>query len=112
MELKHHLAHESQYEDFSKSATLRAISKIKKGFIDEIKAMREKVGKGTMIVKFLPSDEQALRAQMSKLIGSFNAGNTNSINEISAISDELRRRGLITIDELKKLFRLLYTSNG
>lgn len=111
-ELKHHLAHESQYEDFSKSATLRAITKIKKGFISEIKAMREKVGKGTMIVKFLPSDEQALRAQMSKLIGSFNAGNTNSINEISAISDELRRRGLITIDELKKLFRLLYTSNG
>lgn len=111
MELKQHLAYESRYEDFSKSGTIRAITKVKnfQGFISDIKAMREKVGKGaSMKVKFLPSDEQALKAQITKLIASFSAGNTNTINEISAISDELRRRGLISIDELKKLFRLLY----
>jgi hypothetical protein len=34
----------------------------------------------------------------------FKAGNTNTFNQISAITDELRRQGILTIKNIKNIF--------
>ena len=52
--------------------------------------------------------EPALPRQMPELaFGSYKAGNKNTFNEISAIMDELRRQGKISIKDIKGIFKLM-----
>jgi len=41
------------------------------------------------------------------LIAEKEAGNNNVLNEASAITDELRRQGQLSIAEVKKIYRLI-----
>ncbi len=64
-----------------------------------------KTGKG--FVKFLSSDPQELFNKLNILIAEKEAGNNNVLNEASAITDELRRLGFLTINQIKKLYTFL-----
>ena len=57
-------------------------------------------GKG---LKFLPSDPNALIDRFDLLFSSKKAGHTGVGNEIISILDELKRQGVININEYKKL---------
>jgi len=59
-------------------------------------------GKG---VKFLSSDPKVLMNRLKILLAEKSAGNNNVFNEISAISDELRRSGALSIKQLKNLYK-------
>jgi len=62
--------------------------------------------KGTGI-KFLAGDVNVLVNELNRLLGSFVAGNNNIFNEIAAITDELRRKGVLNINHVKKIYRFL-----
>jgi len=61
-------------------------------------------GKG---VAFLSSDPNELFKKLNILIAEKEAGHTNVLNEASAIVDELRRLGLLTISQIKKIHKLI-----
>lgn len=71
-----------------------------------IKSLDATSVKGTG-VKFLTSNVKVLINELNRLLGSFTAGNNNVFNEISAITDELRRKGVLNIDHAKKIYRFL-----
>ena len=74
--------------------------------LDLYKKIKElKTGKG--FVKFLSSDPQELFNKLNILIAEKEAGNNNVLNEASAITDELRRLGFLTINQIKKLYTFL-----
>ena len=60
------------------------------------------MGKGCRSnVKFLSSDPNELFKNLHILIAEKEAGNNNVLNEASAITDELRRLGLLSVGEIK-----------
>ena len=63
-----------------------------------------------MVLRLLsyPSDDESLWAELHRLIGSYESGNTGVLNELSAVVDVMRRKGLISIDQSKKLYRMLH----
>ena len=63
---------------------------------------KKKTGKG---IQFLPSDSKELFIELNRLMASGKAGNTNVFNEIGAITDELRRKGFLSIDQIKKIYK-------
>jgi len=65
-----------------------------------IKSLDAKSGTGAG-VKFLTSNVKLLTNELNRLLGSFTAGNNNVFNDISAITDELRRKGVLNIDHAK-----------
>lgn len=71
-------------------------------FIDNIKKRRAKMGSG---IEFLPSDSQTLMNKLNILIGSYTVGNTDVFNEIGAITDELRRQGVLSISKIKSIYK-------
>ena len=58
-------------------------------------------------LKILPSDPNALIERFDLLFSSKKAGHTGVINEIVSILDELKRQGIININEYKKLNSLI-----
>ena len=58
-------------------------------------------------IKFLPSGSKELKNKLVLALGSYKAGNKNTFNEISAIMDELRRQGKISIKDIKGIFKLM-----
>ena len=64
----------------------------------------EKTGSG---LKILPSDPNALIDRFDLLFSSKKAGHTGVKNEIVSILDELKRQGVININEYKKLNSLI-----
>jgi hypothetical protein len=61
-------------------------------------------GKG---IQFLPSDHKELQKDLTRLLGSYKAGNANTFNEISTITDALRRQGILEIYDIKKIFNYI-----
>ena len=64
----------------------------------------EEVGSG---LKILPSDPNALIDRFDLLFSSKKAGHTGVRNEIISILDELKRQGVINVNDYKKLNRLI-----
>ena len=58
-------------------------------------------------LKILPSDPNALIDRFDLLFSSKKAGHTGVINEIVSILDELKRQGVINVNEYKKLNSLI-----
>jgi len=71
-----------------------------------IKSLDAKSGTGDGVM-FLTSNAEVLTNELNRLLGSFTAGNNNVFNEISAITGELRRKGVLNIDHAKKIYRYL-----
>jgi len=59
-------------------------------------------------VKFLSSDPKVLMNRLKILLAEKSAGNNNVFNEISVISDELRRSGALSLRQLKNLHKKLH----
>ena len=87
---------------------------------DEIKSEKGKGGKGGKGgekdpklstsgtgLKILPSDPNALIDRFDLLFSSKKAGHTGVRNEIVSILDELKRQGVININDYKKLNSLI-----
>ena len=66
---------------------------------------KSKIGYG--FVKFLSSDPRELINKLNILIAETRAGNNNVFDEISAIVDELRRLGHLTIGQIKKIYKMI-----
>ena len=91
------------------SSLYRAVNNHIPTFLHEVetrRALAGKVKKGTGI-RFLPSSTKDLVSEMNRLLGSYKAGNKNTFNEISAISDILRDRKLMTPEMSKKIFKFM-----
>ncbi len=58
-------------------------------------------------VNFLSTDPNELFNKLQILIAEKEAGNNNVLNEASAITDELRRQGHLSIAEVKKIYELI-----
>ena len=71
-------------------------------FIDDPKPSTS--GKG---LKILPSDPNALIDRFDLLFSSKKAGHTGVRNEIVSILDELKRQGVLNVNDYKKLNRLI-----
>ena len=84
-----------------------AVNKVIKNFIPDVKSIRKsKSGQG---IQFLPPGTKELKNKLVLALGSYKAGNTNTFNEISAIMDEMRRRGEMSISDIKGIFKLMKT---
>ena len=84
-----------------------AVNKVIKNFIPDVKSIRKsKTGQG---IQFLPSGTRELKNKLVLALGSYKAGNTNTFNEISAIMDEMRRRGEMSIKDIKGIFKSMKT---
>lgn len=88
----------SKYRDYNKK--LPGI--VERAYM--IRNEKEKVGTGNNLISFLPSSTKDLISEMNRLMGSYTAGNKNAFNEISAITDILRRRGKLSLKDAKKIF--------
>jgi hypothetical protein len=59
---------------------------------------------GGGIIQFLSSDSRELIKKLDIMLAEIQAGNNNVFNHISAIVDELHRQGMLSINEIKKLY--------
>jgi len=62
-------------------------------------------GKG---VRFLSSDPKVLMNRFKIFLAEKSAGNNNVFNQISAIADELKRSGALSMKQLKNLYKKLH----
>jgi hypothetical protein len=56
---------------------------------------------GGSIIQFLSSNPEELIKKLNTMLAEFQAGNNNVFNHISAIVDELRRQGILSIKSMK-----------
>jgi hypothetical protein len=66
---------------------------------------KKKKGKG-VLTQFISSDPKELIKKLDVLISEHSAGNNNVLNEASAIIDELRRQGILSIAKIKKIYKM------
>ena len=87
----------------------RLIKKINKHFREEEKTEGDDPQPSTSGtgLKILPSDPNALIDRFDLLFSSKKAGHTGVRNEIISILDELKRQGVINVNDYKKLNRLI-----
>lgn len=80
---------------------------------NEIKMKRDhskdadRTGSGFNKVEFLPDDSRDLERELARLLGSYSSGNDSSevYNEINAVVDELRRKGKLSIEDSKRIYK-------
>jgi len=82
-------------------------------FFNELEIMKHNVepthlGTGIKSVKFLPSNPKVLMNKLKILLAERDAGNNNVSDEISAIADELRRTGVLSLKQFKHLYKNLH----
>lgn len=83
----------------------RRIGTVDSKFFEQLKTVRHlKTGKG---VQFLPDNKQDLTRELFRLMGSFNSGNKNVYNELCAVVDQLRRKGVLSIEQAKKIYKTI-----
>jgi len=86
---------------------------IKSTFFYDIDAVtrihkKDHSGTGIKLVRFLPCDPKVLMDNLKILLAERDAGNNNIFDEISAIADELRRTGVLSLKQLKNLYKNLH----
>ena len=80
---------------------------------NEIKSKRDhakdtdRTGSGFNKVEFLPDDSRDLEKELARLLGSYSSGNDSVevFNEINAVVDELRRKGRLSIEDSKRIYK-------
>jgi len=99
---------------FNKAANpWKIIKEIMPEFFDELaiakqNAEQSHLGSGIKSVKFLPSNLKVLINKLKILLAERDAGNNNVFDEISAIADELRRTGVLSLKQFKNLYKNLH----
>lgn len=83
----------------------RRIGTVDSQFFEQLKTVRHsKIGKG---VHFLPDNKKDLTRELLRLIGSYKSGNKNVYNELCAVVDQLRRKGVLSIEQAKKIYKTI-----
>jgi len=82
-------------------------------FFDELAIAKQNVeqshlGTGIKSVKCLSSNPKVLMNKLKILLAEKDAGNNNVFDEISAIADELRRTGVLSLKQFKNLYKNLH----
>jgi len=82
-------------------------------FFNELEITKQNVepthlGTGIKSVKFLSSNPKVLMNKLKILLAERDAGNNNVFDEISAIADELRRTGVLSLRQFKNLYKNLH----
>jgi len=82
-------------------------------FFNELAIAKQNVepthsGIGIKTVKCLPSDPKVLMNKLKIFLAERDAGNNNVFNEISANADELRRTGVLSLRQIKNLYKNLH----
>jgi hypothetical protein len=75
-------------------------------FYNEIKSAKTQK-KGTGLIKFLPSGKTDLIRELFRLMGSYKSGNKSVYNELNAVVDELRRKGILSIKQSKRIYKTI-----
>jgi hypothetical protein len=88
----------------------KRIKSMNPGLYNELKQIKkEKTGKGLSCgcksVKFLPDNKKDLSHELIRLMGSYKSGNKAVFNELNAVVDELRRKGILTLKQSKKIYQ-------
>ena len=94
------------WEDIKKRKQLKTIEEEDEDEEEEYEEYTLPSTSGTGL-KILPSDPNALIDRFDLLFSSKKAGHTGVINEIVSILDELKRQGVINVNDYKKLNRLI-----
>jgi len=84
------------------------IIKNKTNFFNELDTAKRHAATTGTGVKFLSSDPKVIMNKLKILLAEKKAGNNNVFNEISAISQELRRSGVLSLKQLKSLYKNLH----
>jgi hypothetical protein len=72
-----------------------------------IQIKKSKTGKGlTGGVKFLPHNANDSIKELLRLIGSYKSRNKNVYNELNAVVDELRRKGILSIEQSNIIYEM------
>jgi len=79
--------------------------------IAKLNAEKSHLGSGMKSVKFIPSNPKILMNKLKILLAEKDAGNNNVFDEISAIADELRRTGVLSLKQIKNLYKNLHLIN-
>jgi len=58
-------------------------------------------------INFLPSGKKDLVRELFRLMGSYQSGNEIVFNELNAVVDELRRKGVLSIEQSKKIYKTI-----
>jgi hypothetical protein len=58
-------------------------------------------------MKILPSGKTDLIRELFRLMGSYKSGNKNVYNELNAVVDELRRKGILSIKQSKRIYKTI-----
>jgi len=74
---------------------------------DELDVARRHAAPSGTGVKFLSSNPKILLTRLNILLAEKKAGNNNVFDEISATSDELRRNGVLSLRQIKNLYKKL-----
>jgi len=78
-------------------------------FFDDLELKQQAhSGSGIKSIEFMSSDPKVLMNKLKIILAEKSAGNNYVFNEISAIADELRRSGALTIKQLKNLYKKLH----
>ena len=80
-------------------ALYSAFKQVKKG----------KTGKGLSCgcksVKFLPNNKKDLSHELIRLMSAYKSGNKAVFNQLNAVIDELRRKGVLTLQQSKQIYQ-------
>jgi hypothetical protein len=93
--------HHKPWSEFDKHDP-KFLTEVKKIKDSQKPNTRSKKGSG---VKFLSSDKKEIQHELKRLIGSYEARNENTFNEINAIVDTLRRNNHMSLNESKYIYK-------
>jgi len=80
----------------------RRIGNVDAAFFDQLKNAKQSHARTGRGIQFLPDNKKDLVTELFRLLGSYKSGNKNVFNELNAVVDQLRRKGVLTIDQSKK----------
>jgi hypothetical protein len=87
----------------------KQVDSIYPGFVKAVKNARKhgssELATGEGLTKFLPSNPNVLFKRLEVLLAEKKAGNNNVMEEATEIADELRRKGILSISQLRKIFK-------
>lgn len=90
----------------------KKIGSVNPALYNELKQIKKgKTGKGLSCgckpIKFLPDNKKNLSHELIRLMGSYRSGNKAVFNELNAVVDELRRKGILTLEQSKKIYQTI-----
>lgn len=85
----------------------RRIGNVDTVFYEQLKNARQSHFKTGHGIQFLPNNKKDLVTELFRLLGSYKSGNKHVFNELNAVVDQLRRKGVLSINQSKKIYKTI-----